>query len=221
VLIAVIGAHWLTSTDGQGGRRLDNPEDFVRMEIATALRRDIRVIPVLVDGALMPQSTDLPNDLKQLVRRNALQVGETHFDDDCRRLVAAIEEVFEKTAAERREHGEKERLEHEPKAQPLSPLVPQPPSIPPRKRKPHSVLRVVTLLVLAIGVVVFATMHFRFHAWKPTTSVAAVTPSPLVTDTATVEGKAPSTPEVAVQPSVKPTAPVTVAITSAISLNFV
>ena len=96
LLIAVIGAHWLTSKDGKGGRRLDNPEDFVRMEIATALRRDIRVIPVLVDGALMPPSIDLPDDLKQLVRRNALQVGETHFDDDCRRLLAAIEQVLEK-----------------------------------------------------------------------------------------------------------------------------
>ena len=116
VLIAVIGAHWLTSTDGQGDRRLDNPEDFVRMEIATALRRNIRVIPVLVDGASMPRSTDLPDDLKQLVRRNALQVGDTHFDDDCRRLVAAIEQVLEKAAAERREH--------EPRAQPPSPVAP-------------------------------------------------------------------------------------------------
>ena len=66
VLIAIIGPLWMTSTDGQGGRRLDNPEDFVRMEIATALSRNIRVIPVLMDGALMPQSTDLPDDLKPL-----------------------------------------------------------------------------------------------------------------------------------------------------------
>ena len=113
VLIAIIGAHWLTSTDGQGDRRLDNPEDFVRMEIATALRRNIRVIPVLLDGASMPRSTDLPDDLKQLVRRNALQVGDTHFDDDCRRLVAAIEQVLDKAAAERREREEKDRLEVE------------------------------------------------------------------------------------------------------------
>ena len=51
VLIAVIGNNWLTSKDDRGGRRLDSPEDFVRMEIATALKREIRVIPVLVDGA--------------------------------------------------------------------------------------------------------------------------------------------------------------------------
>jgi formylglycine-generating enzyme required for sulfatase activity len=111
VLLAVIGANWLNSRDGQG-RRLDNPEDFVRMEIATALRRDIRVIPILVDGALMPRSTDLPDDLKRLARRNALQVGDTHFDDDCRRLVAAIEEVLEENA-ELHDREAKERLETE------------------------------------------------------------------------------------------------------------
>src|SRR6266481_5488072 len=55
VLIALIGEHWLTSTDERGSRRLENPEDFVRIEIATALERGIRVIPVLVDGALMPR----------------------------------------------------------------------------------------------------------------------------------------------------------------------
>jgi hypothetical protein len=67
VLIAVIGNNWLISKDDQGNRRLDNPEDFVRMEIGTALKRNIRVIPVLVDGAEMPRSTDLPEDLKRLV----------------------------------------------------------------------------------------------------------------------------------------------------------
>src|SRR5271166_4950558 len=118
VLIAVIGERWLTSTDQQGGKRLENPKDFVRMEIGTALRRDIRVIPVLVDGVSMPKSTDLPDDLKELVYRNALQIGDTHFDDDCRRLTEAIEEVLEEKAAELAPQ-EKERLEHESRAQPL------------------------------------------------------------------------------------------------------
>src|SRR5208337_1144263 len=86
-LIAVIGNNWLTSKDEQGGRRLDDPEDFVRMEIGAALKREIRVIPVLVDGALMPRSTDLPEDLKLLVRLNALRITDTSFDGDCQRLV--------------------------------------------------------------------------------------------------------------------------------------
>jgi hypothetical protein len=74
VLIAVIGRHWLISSDEEG-RRLDNPEDFVRLEIATALKRGIRVIPVLVEGASMPRPGELPDDLKSLVRRNALEVS--------------------------------------------------------------------------------------------------------------------------------------------------
>jgi ribose transport system substrate-binding protein len=113
VLIAVIAAHWLSAAAPQGGRRLDNPEDSVRLEIATALRRKIRVIPVLVDGALMPQSDDLPDDLKFLVRRNALQLSHDRFRTDSERLIGAIEGALEKTAAERRQREEKERLETE------------------------------------------------------------------------------------------------------------
>src|SRR5215467_13810316 len=60
VLLAVIGRQWLTSADARGYRRLDNPEDFVRIEIMAALARNIRVIPVLVGGASMPRSTELP-----------------------------------------------------------------------------------------------------------------------------------------------------------------
>src|SRR6516164_7509584 len=99
VLIAVIGSNWLTTKDDHGDRRLDNPEDFVRMEIGAALKREITVIPVLVDGALMPRSTDLPEDLKSLVRRNALPITDTSFDGDCQRLAAAIRLVLEKAAA--------------------------------------------------------------------------------------------------------------------------
>jgi hypothetical protein len=112
VLIAVIGANWLDSKDRQGVRRLDNPDDFVRMEIGAALKREIRVIPVLVDGALMPRATDLPEDLKSLVRRNALPITDTSFDGDCQRLAAAIKLVLEKAAAEEQQR-EKDGLEAE------------------------------------------------------------------------------------------------------------
>ena len=98
VLIAVIGNNWLTSKDDHGNRRLDNPDDFVRMEIGAALKREISVIPVLVDAALMPRATDLPENLKSLVRRNALRITDTSFDGDCQRLAAAIRLVLEKAA---------------------------------------------------------------------------------------------------------------------------
>src|SRR5262249_42731377 len=60
VLIVMIGREWVRLKDASGRRRLDDPDDFVRLEIASALARDIRVIPVLVEGAPMPRSEDLP-----------------------------------------------------------------------------------------------------------------------------------------------------------------
>src|SRR5215472_2433311 len=113
VLIAVIGKRWLTSSEGEGPRRLDNPDDFVRLEIATALKRNIRVIPVLVDDASMPRASDLPDDLKLLVRRNAVEVSHTRFGTDSEKLITAIERVFEQIVAEQREREEKARLEAE------------------------------------------------------------------------------------------------------------
>src|SRR5262245_13177340 len=66
VLFALIGPGWLDATDGSGTRRLENPTDFVRQEIAAALKRNIPVIPVLVQGAQVPQPERLPDDLKDL-----------------------------------------------------------------------------------------------------------------------------------------------------------
>src|SRR6185369_8101255 len=71
ILIAVIGKDWLSSTGRTG--RLNNPNDFVRLEIGTALSRDVRVIPVLVERASMPKPEDLPEDLVKLTRRNAVE----------------------------------------------------------------------------------------------------------------------------------------------------
>ena len=111
VLIAVMGRQWSTSSDEEGNRRLNNPEDFVRIEIATALKRGIRVIPVLVDGASLPRCDDLPDDLKPLVRRNALEVSHTRFKSDCARLIATLERVL---VGERTERLEAEQLEKQP-----------------------------------------------------------------------------------------------------------
>ena len=93
-LIAVIGRDWLVSSDEKGRRRLDNPEDFVRLEIATALKRGVIVIPVLVEDASMPKAVDLPEDLKPLSRRNAFEIRHPRFNDDCERLIAALEQAL-------------------------------------------------------------------------------------------------------------------------------
>jgi TIR domain len=93
VLIAVIGKRWLISSNMEGGRRIDSSEDSVRIEIVAALKRGIRVIPVLVDGGLMPRSGDLPDDLKPLVRLQALELSHNRFRSDSERLIGAVVEV--------------------------------------------------------------------------------------------------------------------------------
>jgi hypothetical protein len=90
VLVAVIGDRWLTVKDGNGTRRLDNPRDFVRIEIAEALQRGIRVIPVLVAGAAMPPAPDLPNDLRALCERQAVEIRDSHFHEDAQRLTRVL-----------------------------------------------------------------------------------------------------------------------------------
>ncbi|HVH34304.1 MAG TPA: TIR domain-containing protein [Tahibacter sp.] len=90
ILLALIGPDWLQARDTQGRRRLDNPEDFVRIEIAAALNRGIPVAPVLLDDARMPQADELPPDLAGLTRRNAVEVRRTSFDADARRLMQKL-----------------------------------------------------------------------------------------------------------------------------------
>ena len=89
VLLALIGPQWLTMTDENGDRRLDNPEDYVRLEIEAALKRKIRVIPILVDEARMPRAKELPPALAPLVRRNAVEINPLTFDT--RRLMTAVQ----------------------------------------------------------------------------------------------------------------------------------
>ncbi len=85
VLIAIIGPKWLGKT-GEGKARIDDPDDYIRVEIASALKRGILVIPVLVEEAKMPSSEVLPDDLKPLVRRNALPLSHQRFNADMDKL---------------------------------------------------------------------------------------------------------------------------------------
>jgi hypothetical protein len=108
IAIVAIGPQWLSATDASGKRRLDDEEDFVRMEIVAALQRQIRVIPVLVGGARMPGRHDLPEALAPLSRRNAIEVSETRFHADVNRLIEAIEKsiaVVEKEAEQSATHA--------------------------------------------------------------------------------------------------------------------
>jgi hypothetical protein len=88
VLLAIIGPGWLGARDEDGRRRLDNPHDFVRIEIAAALKRDIPVVPILVDGTPVPEARQLPYEIKELSLRNGLDVAS--FDTDMDKLIAFL-----------------------------------------------------------------------------------------------------------------------------------
>jgi hypothetical protein len=89
--IVVIGRNWLTVADPAGKRRIDDPRDTCRKEVATAIQHGMRVFPVLVGGARMPAEEELPDDVKPLARRNALEISEQDWDEDVNKLAKAIE----------------------------------------------------------------------------------------------------------------------------------
>jgi TIR domain len=115
VLLALIGPSWLSARDEEGNRRLDNPSDFLRIEIATALQRDTPVIPILLDGARMPKSAQLPKDLEELAVRNGLDIRHASFHIDMGKLIRALKNLSGPTPnaprspqEERRENAETE-----------------------------------------------------------------------------------------------------------------
>jgi uncharacterized RDD family membrane protein YckC len=91
VLLALIGDRWLTATDSAGKRRIDDPDDFVRLEIEAALARNIRVVPILVSGASMPGVKDLPPSLAKLAHRQALELSPDRFNTDLSRLLRVLD----------------------------------------------------------------------------------------------------------------------------------
>jgi formylglycine-generating enzyme required for sulfatase activity len=93
VMIVVIGPSWLGVSNEAGARRLDDPDDWVRLEIARALQRGITVIPVLVDGAVLPRRLDLPIELQQLVDRHLAVITTNGFRNDMAGLVRDIEAI--------------------------------------------------------------------------------------------------------------------------------
>ena len=94
VLLALIGEKWLTVTGEDGSRRLDDPDDFVRLEIEAALKQRVRIIPILVEGAEMPGADEVPPSLKPLVRRQAMELSSSRFTFDTDRLLVVLERIL-------------------------------------------------------------------------------------------------------------------------------
>lgn len=99
VLLVVIGDHWLSITDNEGKRRLDDARDYVRLEIESALKKNIPVIPLLIGKATMPAEEDLPAGLKELAFRNGIQIRpDPDFHNDMTRLIKSLEMYLRKVA---------------------------------------------------------------------------------------------------------------------------
>jgi len=93
LMLAVIGRRWLAVTDAQGNRRLEQPGDYVRLEVETALARQIVTVPVLVEGATMPRPEDLPSPLRPFAQRQAIELSDTRWAYDIARLVTHIRRI--------------------------------------------------------------------------------------------------------------------------------
>lgn len=98
LLLAMIGPEWLETKSPGGTRRLDNENDYVRLEIATALGRDIPVVPVLIRGARMPKADQLPEDIRELAYRNSVELTHARWRSDAQVLLQALAPYVETAA---------------------------------------------------------------------------------------------------------------------------
>lgn len=162
VLLAVIGKQWIDAKNEAGQRRLDDPVDFVRLETASALKRDIPVVPVLVHGAKMPRSDQLPDDLKELAYRNGVEVTHARWNSDMQLLFKALRPfVGESKGAPASPAPTSLRLAAEIKPPvPVETKVPvfTAESSPTPKKKPMGIILAVVAAVLAVGAFVVYMM---------------------------------------------------------------
>ncbi|HJT37312.1 MAG TPA: toll/interleukin-1 receptor domain-containing protein, partial [Actinomycetota bacterium] len=152
-LLALIGSDWLER--GEGSSTIDDPNDFVRLELATALEKGIPIIPILVERTPMPATSTLPDDLRSLTRRQALELENNRWEFDVSRLIKALEGMMAPTssAGSVSSSSNLATATHEPPAVATPPdQEPVPPPEPSRRRKPL-VLGAAVAVVVVIAVV--------------------------------------------------------------------
>ena len=178
VFLSLIGKNWLTAKDTSGQRRLDDPADFVRIETGAALKRDIPVIPVLVQGASTPKPDQLPDDLKELAFRNAVELTHPRWDSDIQVLIKA-----------------------------LRPHISQPgPKPEPERVQPGSKLRATkSLAVIAVLLGIVIGLVFYLRPVKKVVDKPANPPAEMTTSSAAVDSSVPTkgSPEKGVPPPAK------------------
>ncbi len=153
VLLAMIGPTWATLTGRDGTRRLDNPEDYVRLEISTALKRGIPVIPVLVHDAKMPALDQLPEDLKDLRYRNSVELTHARWNSDVTLLVGALKAYVHVDSAH-----EADTVHAQVPVQLPAPLA-APAEAPQGKSKLPLMIGIAVAVLAAIGIGIAMLMH--------------------------------------------------------------
>ncbi len=169
VFLAVVGRRWADVVDVDGSRRLDNPNDWVRVEIESAQRLGKHIIPVLVDGAEMPRPEKLPDALQPFARRNAARLTHERFRADVQALVVAIGRLREPGRA----RFEAERSQTPRVAETLAVSTQRardaaPPAVAGRRIAPLAIAALAALAVIAAGAGIFV--------WRSSS------PSPVTTD---------------------------------------
>jgi hypothetical protein len=180
VLLAIIGPTWATITGHDGTRRLDNPDDYVRLEIASALKRGVPVIPVLVHEAHMPALDQLPDDLKDLRYRNSAELTHARWASDVALLVAALKSYVSAKPAHPEETVHANLPVQLPAPQPVKPAEPE------KQSKLGLWIGIGAAAVIAIAVVLFATLHHGSAVQTPasTQTAQASTPAPVPSSSA-------------------------------------
>ncbi|MBV8115075.1 MAG: toll/interleukin-1 receptor domain-containing protein [Silvibacterium sp.] len=155
VFLALLGPQWANITGSDGKRRLDDPVDFVRLEVASALARNIAVIPVLVHEARMPHPDQLPDNIKDLAYRNSVEISHARWDSDVNLLVDALKQYVTTSPA----------TETQPVHAAVPVQLPPPVSTDPSSA-PSAAKSRTTLIVAGIAVVLFLGVIAYFIAGR-------------------------------------------------------
>jgi len=176
IVIVLIGKDWLAA-DSAGRRRLDDPNDFVRVETATALARGIRVVPVLVEGAEMPRGDTLPTELLPLVRRQAVELSHKQWDATSAELIRTLEKILDRDKARAVGARVADRPRVDAEASPSGPPPEPQPVV--AERRPARLYWGLGAALLLVAVLLYATHPWRRNIPAPSPAVFFVAPDKL------------------------------------------
>ena len=157
VFLVVIGPQWAIITGPDGQRRLDDSNDFVRLEVASALARNIPVIPVLVHEARMPRPEQLPDNIKDLAYRNSVAISHVRWDSDVQLVIDALKQYVTTTPTS----------EHEPVHAAVPVQLPPPVSTEPPRSSTAPKSRVLLIAAACVAVLLLALIGYFVIGRKP------------------------------------------------------